>query len=199
MKRILLVFGFLVLAALTIGSTTTWAQSSQDEEFQSAEIQKEEVGKINPNRVHRLETRIKSFKAWSFGFGPGGGRNLENDELFYTFALARHWEANEDAEIRARLGIASAKSGKGTLGSLGIGGAFFVSRTAISPFIGGEFGLGSGIGDEISRTGFSGSLYGGMRFFRTSDTQMEVGAFYTTIFEKENPSSFGLQLSVLFQ
>ncbi len=187
---------WLCLSVLTLSSLAI----AQDEDgFQSAEIEQEEVGKINPKRVNRLETRIKSFKAWSFGFGPGGGRNLNNDEMFYTFSLGRHWEASEDAEIRARLGLATAKSGKGTLGSLGIGGAYFVSRTAVSPFLGGEFGIGSGIGDEISRTGFSGSLFGGMRVFRTSDTQMEIGAFYSTVFEKENPSTYGLQLAVVFQ
>lgn len=183
----------VLLTAIVLKAELAFSAPQDEEEV-------EEVGNINPARTGRIETRIKSFRAWSFGLGPGTSNNLNNTEMLYTVSIGRHWEANENSEIRARLNLASAKKGTGALGSLGLGGAYFFSRKAFSPFVGGEFGIASAVGEDISaKTGFGGSLIGGLRFFRTSDTQMEIGGFYTQVFEKDSPGAYGVQLSILFQ
>jgi len=51
---------------------------------------------------------------------------------------------------------------------------------------------------SINEGGFAGKINGGVRFFRTSDTQMEVLATYMGVFSAHNPGVYGVEIRVLF-
>gem|GEM_PF-5758489 len=157
------------------------------------------VGQIYDEDKERIRNRILALDLWSFSFGPGKATGLANENSFYTFTFGRHWEVTENAEIRSLGNIFLPSKGSGYMLGYSLGGSYFFSTTDISPVLGADLGIAAAQSDNGSSTQFSGGFHGGLRFFRTSNTQMQLIAFTHTIFDNKNPSVIGLQLGVLFQ
>jgi len=70
--------------------------------------------------------------------------------------------------------------------------------------VGAELGAGaagSALSNPVVRLGFSGSAYAGMRFFRTSDIQIETVARISTLFGTTSigfPTILGVNLNLLY-
>jgi hypothetical protein len=157
------------------------------------------VGEIQSGDVERIRTRVQSLSLWSVSLGPAYLSKFENNNMFYSLGIAHHWDVSEQAEVRLRFNGAAASKDSGYYLGAGIGGAYFFSTTNISPLLGAEFGVGTaGAHDMDTQSGFGGGVFGGVRFFRTATTQLEVLAFYNTIFAKENPGLWGVQLALLY-
>lgn len=158
------------------------------------------VGNINRDDVDRMETRIESKDFNSFFFGPAMSTKVGDDKSLYTLSLGRHWETTPYAEIRGSFHGAFNSDGQFILA--GLGASYLALTTDISPVLGAELGFGyingKADGETTSVGGFGGGVHAGMRFFRLSSTQMEVTAYYKTVFAKDSPGITGISLGVLY-
>lgn len=158
-----------------------------------------EVGKVSEEEASELETRRRSLKLWSLGIGPFWSSTLKSDALMYGGEIGRHWDVHEHAELRI-IGT-TAFSEKVNFVSAALGGSFFPLTQDFTPLIGADFGGGWIFGSDIQNSaGFSIDGVAGLRFFRTSDTQLDVSFRYLTILGKKSgtPNVYGLTLSILF-
>lgn len=153
------------------------------------------VGEVPFRETFRLENRVVSKDFWSVGFGPYLGANSQ--QVLYGYHIARHWEASSRGEIR--LGLSGAANGEAALTTLTLGGAFFFSRSNVSPYIGVDAGYGFSAGPELdTAAGFAGKAAFGVRLFRIASTQLDIAATYSGVFGSPNPGVTGIQLSVLY-
>lgn len=166
----------------------------------SADDSPARVGELSSRQMARVRERVEVLKLWSFSFGPAGAANMNNDHLMYELTLARHWETNENAEIRANLHTTIPSQGMASFTSFGIGGSWLLSRYDISPIVGAEFGYGYAmIPRETDKSGFSVGGHAGVRFFRTAAAQMGLEAYLKSILSGgAMPVDYGLALSVLY-
>lgn len=159
---------------------------------------KPRVGEIYPGDVGRVKTRVESHRFWSFNFGPFATGSLGSKGVMYGGSIARHYEVSTKADLRFKVNAAIGDH-SGSLTTFGIGASFMPSIEEISPVFGGEFGAGYATGDDISNGGgFAGGVFAGVRFFRTSDVQMEVLASWLAVFTKKTPSVYGLTIGILY-
>lgn len=158
------------------------------------------VGEIYQEDQSRVVSRVETLALWSFNFGPGGGSNVGNSNMFYNVSVGRHWEVNPNAEIRAIGDVNMASANKGSVTSLTMGGSWLTSTSDISPLIGADFGYGIATGEgRDTMSGFALGAHAGVRLFRTAKTQMSVEANMRTILVKDDkPVFYGLQLGILF-
>lgn len=187
-----------VLALTYILSSSPSLQAQQNAEAPA-------VGKITTEQELKIERRIKARRLNSLGFGPMySNKNQGDSKMMYGFTYYKHWEVSEHGEIRAGLLVGSSMSA--TAAHIGIGGNYLFSTGDASPLIGAELGLGSTSyaltpGDNFDRGssgGFTAQVFTGMRFFRTSDAQMELLASYTTVLNGDSPGFAGAMVKVLF-
>ena len=163
-----------------------------------------QVGNIQDYEVNQLKKRRKSLNLWGFGFGPSWSRHLESKAMMYSASLTHHREVHEHGELRIRFGAGGAEDGSAYQGSATLGGAFFPFTGDITPLIGAEFGFGITSGKELNvreTSGYTGAGIVGVRFFRTSDTQMELTFRYESLVkenEKGRPAHWGAQISILY-
>jgi hypothetical protein len=190
MKKYLLVT--LCLFSLLLQSTNGFAQSPR--------THKPTVGDIQDDEIERIDRRVKSHSFTSFGFGPFGSSTSNEGGIMYGLSYGKTWEANETGEIRFDLqGAANSAS---QFFGLGLGYGYLPFTGDISPILGAELGFaGAGYkigGDSKSAAGFGGTALLGIRFFRTSDTQLELLSSYHAVFAGDTPGVYGLQLRILF-
>ena len=194
--RLQLFFGILALAYILSASPSLQAQQS---------FEPPSVGKITTEQETKIERRIKSRRLGSIGFGPMfSTKNQADSKMMYGFTYYKHWETSEHGEIRAGVMYASNMSSSAV--HLGLGGNYLFSTGDTTPLIGAELGLGrnsyaihaSDNFDQTSSGGFTAQVFTGMRFFRTSDAQMELLASYATVLSGDYPSFGGAMLKVLF-
>ena len=183
---------FLVMLVSTLVSLAAQAQDQQPH--------RPRVGDIRPEEVKRVNTRIESHHFTTFGFGPYGSSTSNKGGMMYGLSYGRTWEGSETGEIR--FDINGAANSDSQFFNLGLGYGFIPSTEDISPIIGGELGLGyAGYkkdGDSKSRGGFTAGAFGGIRFFRTADTQLELLAKYNAVIAEDSPGVYGIELRLLF-
>lgn len=172
-----------------------WAQNPDS----NAPKKKLRVGEIPEEERGRIKSRVESLSFTTFGFGPAGATDMNNSKMFYAFQFGKNWEVGEMAEIRSSLSLQFPSKDSGYFVMGGLGGSFIPITTDISPIVGAELGFGTSGGKDISsKTGFGYSLYGGVRLFRTSNTQLSIEAFYRGLFEKDSPKVYGALLNIHF-
>jgi hypothetical protein len=158
------------------------------------------VGDIEDQEIERIDRRVKTHQFSSFGFGPFGSSTSNKGGVMYGLSYGKHWEANENGEIRFDA-QAAANSASQYFG-LNLGYGFLPFTSDISPIFGAELGAGyAGYkkGDDSKNAGgFGGGAFTGLRFFRTADTQLELLASYHAVFAGDVPGVYGLQLRILY-
>ena len=161
-----------------------------------------QVGSIASSRVGDLTRRRSSLNLWGYGIGPYYAHHLGSSAMMYSVAATNHREVSEYGEVRIRMGANVAEDGEVHTTSLSMGGAYMPFVGDVTPLLGAELGLAYAAGKKIdTTTGFAGALLFGLRFFRTSNTHLELAGRYETFFNKnkgeKTPATFGVQLSVL--
>ena len=154
------------------------------------------VGEIEDGEIDQISRRQKSWSLSSFGFGPYGSSSIGDSKVMYGFSYGHHWEVATTAELKADvLGVVNSK---GSLWHGGLGMSYLPFTTSVSPLIGASLGFGYASGNQKNAGGFSGQINLGLRFFRLSETQMEIVANYTGVFDGGSPGVYGMQLRLLY-
>lgn len=165
-----------------------------------------QVGSVDQEEVDQIRRRRRSLSLVGISFGPCGSSRLKSSSMQYGLDMTNHREVHENGELRIRGGGSVADDGSVRRGSLGLGGAFFPFRGDLTPFVGAELGVGSVWGRYVetgpkSVSGFTLAAMGGLRLFRTSDTQMELAGRYEVVLKANDygrPGTWGASLAVLF-
>lgn len=161
-----------------------------------------QVGRIASSQITELKRRRSSLNLWGYGLGPYYAYQLGSNVMMYSFAATNHREVSEYAEVRIRVGANVAEDGEFHTSSVSLGGAYMPFAGDVTPMLGAELGLAYAAGKKIETTsGFAGAMLLGIRFFRTSNTHLELAGRYENFFSKnekdKTPATFGIQLSVL--
>jgi hypothetical protein len=159
-----------------------------------------QVGNVTSGEVNDLNTRRTSEKFWSFGMGP----TFLSDSTAYSASLQHYWDVHENADIS--LGVEGGISSIQSVGIAEIGSRFLFSPGDVTPYLGGGFGGGFVNNRDRDRNinftdgGFVLTALGGLRFFRTSDTSLDLAAKYHTIYpDRKTAFNFwAATLSILF-
>ncbi len=121
--------------------------------------------------------------------------------LGYTWNIDQHF----DLGLRSHFAISTENSDAYLLGAQINTQYFFASRD-ISPYLGAGFGYGfasahnnsmAQLSDDTS-SGFSMSVGGGIKFFRTSTVSFSVGGEWTILLDRNSlgaPSVFSIQIA----
>jgi hypothetical protein len=140
-----------------------------------------------------------------FGTAGGGAAGLSNlgteDELAYNFYAGGVWEVNPFAQLKA-LGEATGTFEEKVLLSASLGANFFPVNAAISPYLGGDVGVGYGIGETDDGVGLELGASAGLLLFRLADTQVNLEAktqwTLTEIDSDQFPFRYIGRLGILF-
>lgn len=160
----------------------------------------EEVGAITSPEVAAVKRRKESRSYGMIGFGPGMYHGMDSDNLVYGLLLGKVWELGPHSAVTSSLRSGFQLTTVGLQVQWTIGGRWYPSAGRNSPFLGAGMGFGGTVDDARERLGFAGSLEGGMVLFRTSTTQMQIGANYGLILDGIEGGSpggrFGLEFGV---
>src|SRR5690606_28086938 len=124
-----------------------------------------------------------------------------DDQPIYTGSVYRHWETSAQGEFR--VGVNAAAGSDERFINFSAGGNYLFSPGSWTPMIGAEAGFGRSRvyvnnREFESQSGLTYAVQGGARFFRLSDTQMEVLAQYMGMATEDNPAYIGAQLRFIF-
>ena len=163
------------------------------------------VGEIQRSQEDEMRRRIFSRSFSYFSFGPAGFNNMGiSPQLSYDLGLGHFWEVTPNAAITL-MGTGTASGDLKTyfvLGQLGL--RYYFTDEDFSPYVGGGLGFGGSASGSSSATtigGFGGSIGLGVLFFRTSSTQFDVYASYSSIFGNNTigaPGAYSLRIGILF-
>jgi hypothetical protein len=162
------------------------------------------VGEVKRSEEDEMRRRILSRDSTYFSFGPGGFANMGVTQLAYDLGLGHFWEVTPNAAITL-MATGTASSDLKTyflLGQLGL--RYYLTDADFSPYVGGGLGFGGSASGSSSATtigGFGGSIGLGLLFFRTSSTQFDLYASYSTIFGNNTigaPGAFSIRIGILF-
>lgn len=163
------------------------------------------VGEIT-NQESREGTQRKPVRnEWYVGIGGAEFNNLNVNGIGYSFGLAHAWDFNQGLfKILGEFsGLDSA-----FVGSVGLGGEYFLLNSDLAPYLSGDFGFG-GAKAEGGAGFFSGTSYGGfdvgvgtgVEIMRTAATNLDI-AFRAGFLLKNNgygtPEVFSLKLGLYF-
>ena len=209
-KTITLAFALVAsshgLASTRLDLAEKYTNDTQVLKYQQGKLRAQnylQVGSISPSRVGELTSRRSSLNLWGYGIGPYYAHHLGSNAMMYSVAATNHREVSEYGEVRIRVGAGVAEDGEFHTSSLSLGGAYMPFTGDATPLLGAELGLAYAAGKKIDTTaGFAGALLFGFRFFRTSNTHLELSGRYESFFNKNEdskkiPATFGAQLSVL--
>ncbi len=166
-------------------------------------LAQEKVGEIFD--TDRIERRVEARDYSFFSFGPNSLGNLEADGAGQSITYGHIWETTPYAGITLaadggfNFGDVKASVISGTLGA-----NFYLTPTALSPYVGFGFGYGAAASETkgIDNVGgWAGKASLGIAFFRTSSAQMHITAQYLHIFADNNkgePNHASLSLGVAF-
>jgi hypothetical protein len=159
----------------------------------------QKVGEISGEEQRKVITRVQSLSLTSIAFGPAFGGDMNNNEMFYSLHLGRHWEVSTNAELRLNLDGALASKNEGNWISASVGGGWMILTDDISPVIGAEFGYGYAHIDRVADpSGFMAGAFVGVRFFRTADAQMSIEYAIQTIMDGVSPTMNHIRIGILF-
>ena len=164
------------------------------------------VGEVKEREEDQLRRRIRSHNSTYLGFGPATFNNMGVKPLSYDLALGYNWEVTPHAAIRILANGVGSNDLKTYFMSGGLGLNYLFTDEDNSPYVGALLGYGFAGSNNSSSTataigGFAGTIGLGWLFFRTSSTQFDVWAGYTTIFGNNTigaPGVYGLRIGILF-
>ncbi|MCQ2107636.1 MAG: hypothetical protein MJZ05_02615 [Fibrobacter sp.] len=195
-------------AVASSSSGETYASTDYDTLFGtntsgSAEPVEEEVmpakSPFDDDSIPELKRCKYTFKSWGIGFSTWHNWRDEtmNPERDWALALLVHhgriWEMTSHGSITfmANGNFAFGEYKEAQVIGV-IGGRYFFLNDIYSPYVGGGFGLGlqyDGYLNEYSKStfgdkfgfGFAGNVEAGIVVFRTTTTQLELGASYDVL------------------
>jgi hypothetical protein len=143
---------------------------------------------------------------WSVGIGPFIPRRMGTNEMMYGAMIGHDWDINPRASLKV-LGEASLSSGnnQARFYNVGAGASFFLGQSLdTAPYVTADIGYGfaedarGGTGE-----GFSWGTGIGVRFFRLTETTMDLLLRYNVVTQtiaggEANPSVLGVRLAVNF-
>jgi hypothetical protein len=162
------------------------------------------VGEVRPQDENKIRQRILSRSTTYFGFGPAEFVSMGDTKLAYDFALGHNWEVTPQAQIRILGNIVSSSDWKTYYGDALLGLNLFLNDEDTSPYLGAGLGFGfsgSAYSSATTLGSFAAMAGIGCQFFRTSSTQFDIFAGYSTQFANNTigtPGAFGLRIGVLF-
>ncbi len=154
------------------------------------------VGQIDESEAGKYKTRYKALNLSSFGFGPIYSKNIGDAKVLYGLSVGKIWDLREHWNLK--LDFSGAFNSKGSFMTGALGVHYLFNDTDISPFVGGLFGYGYANGNDSDKGAFSSTAEAGVRFFRLSETQLEIAGTYSTLFVEENLSIYGVQIRILY-
>ena len=166
----------------------------------TASTETEEVGKISEKEQTELEARKGTFVYRHVGLGPSFWHNMDGEHLLgLELNYGRIWEASPQGAITF-MDYNSISFGDDWIWhtTILIGGRYYFNASRISPY----FGLGLGIGfasgsfEDSDIWGFAGGVSTGVVFFRTSETQLELGLSYDCLLDGFGISGASSKLGV---
>lgn len=187
MKRL-----FILISAM--GALLNFSGRALAEE--AARRKEPRVGQIEESEKGKYRTRFQSLNLTSIGFGPFNSANTGEGKVMYGLSYGKLWDLRENWNIR--LDFLGAFNADGTYLKGDLGLDYLFTDTDFSPFVGGMFGYGYAHGNDNDKGAFAGTAEFGMRFFRLSETQLEVTMSYSTLFTNSPLSVYGLQLKILY-
>lgn len=170
-----------------------------------------DVTNITEEETSRNTKRYEATRQWILGFGPGWAGHLNSPGGGFSFLLGYEWGLDPDYSVDLSYFTAGGKgSDNSRFTDFTLGGTYYLKRTKISPYATARFGYGGAnmnsdcsisqtCYSENSATGWTGSLAGGVKFFRTSSVNLSIGLRYSLLFTAlngRNPSLTSLILAV---
>ncbi len=152
------------------------------------------IGEIKEEEVDKIQTRRRAKRFGTAGLGPAALNNTGADDLSYDFYAGGVWEVNPYAAIKT-IGEAVTDFNNSTIVSGRLGANFYPLNTDISPYIGGDLGLGYVFAEEDEGIGFSVGGSVGALLFRTSSTQMNVEANATAVLSEIQEDNFPYKIA----
>jgi hypothetical protein len=141
----------------------------------------------------------------SIGVGPFIGRRLGTDDVMYNAMFGYNWDIHPRATIKA-IAEGSLSSGRerARFYNAGVGANwYFNGATDDSPYVTADFGYG--YAEDVNKQSAEGFSFGtgiGYRFFRLTETTLDVLLRYNTVADTiaggGNPSVVGIRLAVNF-
>lgn len=142
----------------------------------------ESIGNISEKEQNEMVTRKESRYYKSFGLGPAKfWRMTPDDKVSYAIRTAYLWEVHPHAALGIFSDHAANFSDLAWNGNMLIGGRFYVTSSAFSPYIGAGFGLGAAAADDLWAFGFDLGGQAGLLLFRTSGVQLDIWSAYDVI------------------
>lgn len=143
----------------------------------------ESIGNISEKEQNEMVVRKESRRFESFGLGPAKfWRMTPDDKVSYAIRTAYMWEVHPHAAVGIFSDNAMNFSHPAWHGNMLIGGRFYMTTTAFSPYVGAGFGFGAAAAKDLWAIGFDAGAQAGLLMFRTSGTQLEIWSAYDVIF-----------------
>lgn len=169
------------------------SSSSEAEDADSA-IVEEKKAEINDDSIPELKRCKYTFRSWGLGFAEW--HNWKHDVSYsdkpkrdwdpaLLFHHGRIWEMTSHGAITFMLNANFAYQETFETQATGvIGGRYFFLNEIYTPYVGGGIGLGVQFDGHLKKFadkfafGLAGNVEGGLVIFRTTTTQLEIGASY---------------------
>ncbi|MBD3316575.1 MAG: hypothetical protein GF344_12370 [Chitinivibrionales bacterium] len=148
------------------------AQSKNEDKNKNSQDQ-DLVGDIEPDETEEIARRKEALHLVTFGFGPGSFVGLDTDPISYNFYGGYKWEPTAHGAVNV-IGDVTTDWGSAVMAMMNIGGDFYPLKTSVSPFIGGDAGLGFVRAEDENAAGFTLSGSVGVVFFRTSNVHLDI-------------------------
>lgn len=160
----------------------------------SASLFAAEVGDMRGEDLQQVERRYEARAFDNFSFGPAKLFNSNSHGIAYQFSYGRLWEPHPNAGLLFRADWIADFNDLAGMWDFAIGGRYYFSRTAVSPFVQGDFGLG--IADEF---GFQLGASAGVVFFRTSSINLVVEPNIQWLLTEASPLGMGIKIGLYFK
>lgn len=157
----------------------------------------ESIGNISEKEQSEMITRKETRRYSSFGLGPAKFIRLDpEDKVSYMIHSATIWEVHPHAALALLSDNAFNFSDWAWDGNILLGGRFYFTATAFSPYVGGGFGLGSATDGDQYAFGFDLGGQAGLLLFRTSGTQLDIWCDYDVIFDHGGVHKIGAGVAI---
>jgi hypothetical protein len=143
------------------------------------------VGNIESGDTTKMLTRKEALHLGAFGFGPAWFVNLDTDPQNYNFYAGYMFEPHPHAAIKALISVTS-DFRTDVVALADLGANYYVLTSAVTPYVGGSFGMGFIRAEKENNAGFTGSGSAGVMLFRTSNVHLNLEYVASVFLKKIN-------------
>lgn len=173
--------------------------------------QDKKVSEVTEDEVTRGMRRREATRQWMLGFGPGWIGNVGESGSGVEWLISYLWGVSPETDIQLGIEGLSIRDSVASISNLFLGVNYHLSQAETAPYLSASFGHGSAsIDDNDPNTmtiglddasGFTLSVGGGVKFFRSSKVNLALGAKAVYLFDKGpygNPTGYLSYLAVCF-